>query len=288
MVERMVADIEAGTFTLSRGRSPRMLVMAPTRELARQVEGEINNLARPHFLATAVFHGGASYSPQENALRAGIDILVATPGRLTDHLERGTLKLDNVRHVVLDEADEMLDMGFAKDIENILRRVDMGLSQTLLFSATTPSWIEQIARKYLKKPLRLDASSDGEARTATTVSHRALLVPENTQARVGLLEDVVTCELQRPTSKAIVFTQTKREADELCTGAAFRTLSTGVLHGDLSQMQRDVTIRNFKSGKFRVLIATDVRIPISICIHQPRPPSFHISSNLVVSFLMIK
>jgi ATP-dependent RNA helicase DDX21 len=258
MVERMVADIENGSFSLNRGRSPRMLVMAPTRELARQVEGEINALARPHFLSTTVFHGGAAYGPQESALRTGVDVLVATPGRLTDHLERGTLRLDNVRHVVLDEADEMLDMGFAKDIENILRRVNMDEAQTLLFSATTPTWIEQIARKYLKKPLRLDASSDGEARTATTVSHRAMKVPNNPTAKVSMLEDLVTCELQRSGSKAIIFTQTKREADELSNGPAFKTLSTGVLHGDLSQMQRDVTLRNFKSGKFRVLVATDV------------------------------
>jgi ATP-dependent RNA helicase DDX21 len=264
----MAADIEQGSYALSRGRSPRMLVMVPTRELARQVEAEINELARPHFLATAAFYGGSSYLPQEQALRTGIDILVATPGRLTDHMERGSLKLNNVKHVVLDEADEMLDMGFAKDIENILRRVDMDKSQTLMFSATTPDWIEQIARKYLKKPLRLDASDDGGARTATTVSHRALLVPGNMQARVSLLEDVVTLELQRPQSKAIVFTQTKREADELCTGAAFRTLSTGVLHGDLSQAQRDTTIRNFKSGKFRVLVATDVRTTFFSPDHQ--------------------
>jgi ATP-dependent RNA helicase DDX21 len=99
----------------------------------------------------------------------GIDVLVATPGRIMDHLERGTLKLSNVRHVVLDEADEMLDMGFSKDIEQILGFVDMSKSQCVMFSATTPDWIEQLARQYLKNPLRLDASNDGESRTATTV-----------------------------------------------------------------------------------------------------------------------
>lgn len=124
-----------------------------------------------------------------------------------DHLDRGNLDLLSVRHVVLDEADEMLDMGFGKDIEQILSGVDMAKSQTLLFSATTPDWIVSISRQYLKNPVKLDSSSDGEARTATTVSHRALLVPTDLNLRSTLLEDVVTIELARPNSKAIVFTQ---------------------------------------------------------------------------------
>ena len=258
IVERMAKDVEDGVHELRRGRGPRLLVMAPTRELARQVNDELTQLARPHRLFTAVFHGGSAYGPQEGALRNGIDILVATPGRIMDHLDRGNLRLDGVKHIVLDEADEMLDMGFAKDIEHIVDFVDIENAQMCLFSATTPSWIMSMAKKWLKDPLRLDAVGNNQQRTATTVAHKALLVPSDYGLRANLLEDVITVELKNPDAKAIVFTQTKRDADELATGSAFRVLSTGVLHGDLTQKQRDVTLNNFKRGKFRVLVATDV------------------------------
>eukprot|EP00617_Octactis_speculum_P026299 CAMPEP_0185754902 /NCGR_PEP_ID=MMETSP1174-20130828/13474_1 /TAXON_ID=35687 /ORGANISM="Dictyocha speculum, Strain CCMP1381" /LENGTH=723 /DNA_ID=CAMNT_0028433291 /DNA_START=95 /DNA_END=2262 /DNA_ORIENTATION=- len=253
----IVEAIAASGRELDRGRAPRLLVMAPTRELARQVAAELGTLGRAYRFSVAVFHGGAPYGPQEGSLRNGIDILVATPGRILDHLNRGGLKLDDVRHVVLDEADEMLDMGFSKDIEEVLSFVDMDAAQTLLFSATTPSWIQRISAQYMTDPLRLDAVGANEQRTATTVAHKAMLVPDNDEVRMSLLEDVITVEAGVE-SKTIVFTQTKREADELSSGSAFRVLSAGVLHGDLSQKQRDVTLAQFKSGKFKVLVATDV------------------------------
>ncbi|CAM9833096.1 unnamed protein product, partial [Choristocarpus tenellus] len=140
-----------------RGRSPRFLVVCPTRELARQVYEELATLSRPHGLRAEVFHGGVSYLPQENALRSGLDVLVATPGRVIDHLQRGTLTLNDVRHAVLDEADEMLNMGFAEDIENIFSYINVQDCQVLLFSATVPSWVKNISRQYTDNPLTVDA-----------------------------------------------------------------------------------------------------------------------------------
>ena len=257
VIEKLAAEAAAAEQPLARRRPPRMIVMAPTRELARQVENELALIARPHRLNTAVFHGGAPYGPQEGALRNGLDILVATPGRIIDHLERGGLDLSQVMHVVLDEADEMLDMGFAKDIERILNYCDMDAAQTMLFSATTPPWIKEISSKFMTDPLMIDAVGRNEQRTATTVQHKAMMVPENDQVRMGLLEDVITVEAGVD-AKCIVFTQTKREADELVAGSSFRVMSAGVLHGDLTQKQRDVTLENFKRGKFKILVATDV------------------------------
>jgi ATP-dependent RNA helicase DDX21 len=123
--------------------------LAPTRELSRQVHEELAALAKPLKLSSAVFHGGVAFGPQERDCNDGLDFLVATPGRAIDHIERGILDLSGVKHVVLDEADEMLDMGFQKDIEHILSHIDMKSAQTLLFSATTPSWINSIASRFL-------------------------------------------------------------------------------------------------------------------------------------------
>jgi len=155
-----------------------VLVMCHTRELAYQIKGEYDRFAKylPGVKAEVIY-GGVPEREHTALLASNCPhIVVATPGRIMDHLKRGTLSLGNIRHVVLDEADEMLDMGFSKDIEEILGFVDMEKSQCVLFSATTPTWIERLAKQYLKNPLRLDASNDGESRTATTVSRRRCLV----------------------------------------------------------------------------------------------------------------
>jgi ATP-dependent RNA helicase DDX21 len=264
----------SGLDTTIRGRGPSFLIVCPTRELVQQVAAELAQLAKPQRLAVEAFYGGSPYPPQERALRSGLDILVATPGRLLDHLSRGSLKLNNVKHVVLDEADEMLNMGFADDIEEVFTYVDVPSCQVMLFSATVPEWVQKIAGKYLKDPLHVDAVGNQDTRLATTVTHLAIETPSRHRAHI--LEDVIA--VHGKGSAAIVFTQTKKECDELAGGNAFSTLTSQVLHGDIGQKQREVTIGQFRKGAFQVLVATDVAargIDISHIdlVVQYRPPS---------------
>lgn len=278
---------------MRKGRLVSMVVLCPTRELARQVQEELAEVARPLGLFTEVFHGGVSYDPQSRALRNGLDIMVGTPGRVIDHLKRGNLDLSECNVVVLDEADEMLNMGFAEDVETILDGVGSRndeKTQCLLFSATTPSWVKNIGRKYQDNVLSIDATAgqDG-ARTATTVRHLAIQLPPGRDGKMSILEDIIAVEIskdkaddaeilnnpiaaaaaekkrktnsamqQKIFGKTIVFTQTKREADELVSGGIFKSLTAQALHGDIGQKQRDATLAAFRAGAFNVLVATDV------------------------------
>mmetsp|Transcript_3713 Transcript_3713/g.7094 ORF Transcript_3713/g.7094 Transcript_3713/m.7094 type:complete len:821 (+) Transcript_3713:422-2884(+) len=283
-----------------KGRKVSMITLCPTRELARQVEDEISQIAKPLGLFTTVFHGGVSYDPQARDLRNGVDILIGTPGRIMDHIERGNLDLSECDIVVLDEADEMLNMGFAEDVEFILDGVGSSnneKTQCLLFSATTPSWVKDIGRNYQSNVLSIDATTDNEARTATTVRHMAIQVPPGPDAKKAILEDIIAVEIskdmddiaigdgegdddlhdnpiaaavaaakkkgnsamqQKIFGKTIVFTETKRDADELVSGGVFKSLTAQALHGDVGQKQRDATLNAFRAGAFNVLVATDV------------------------------
>eukprot|EP00977_Amphora_coffeiformis_P008800 scaffold1992_cov187-Amphora_coffeaeformis.AAC.18 len=286
---------------LARGRKVGMLILCPTRELARQVQEELDQVARPLGLFTEVFHGGVSYEPQSRALRSGLDILVGTPGRVIDHIERGNLNLSECETVVLDEADEMLNMGFAEDVEVILEGVgsaNQRKTQCLLFSATTPPWVKEIGKKYQDNVLAIDATGEtGGARVATTVRHLAVQVPPGVESKRAALEDIIAVEIskdveidikaqddaaralennpiaaaaalnkaktnqamqQKIFGKTIVFTETKREADELVSGGVFKSLTAQALHGDVGQKQRDATLNAFRAGAFNVLVATDV------------------------------
>eukprot|EP00520_Triparma_pacifica_P009176 CAMPEP_0118644434 /NCGR_PEP_ID=MMETSP0785-20121206/6946_1 /TAXON_ID=91992 /ORGANISM="Bolidomonas pacifica, Strain CCMP 1866" /LENGTH=763 /DNA_ID=CAMNT_0006536211 /DNA_START=168 /DNA_END=2459 /DNA_ORIENTATION=+ len=310
-----------------RGRKPSMIVLAPTRELARQVAEELTEIGKPLNLDVALFHGGVSYDPQTRALRAGIDVLVATPGRVIDHLDRGNLDLSEVNVAVLDEADEMLNLGFANDVERVMEDCGSANSnkpQVLLFSATTPSWVTDIANDYQENSLKIDATTkeDGGrgARTATTVRHLAIQIPPSRDERASMLEDIIAVEIskdadlstiannkpvdplfndtfvntialdaikakqassgamqQKIFGKTIVFTQTKRDADELVSGGVFKSLTAQALHGDVAQKQRDATLSAFRAGAFNVLVATDVAargidIPEVDLVIQYEPP----------------
>lgn len=257
---------------LTRGRPVSMLVLCPTRELARQVQEELAAVARPLGLYTDVFHGGVSYDPQSRALRQGLDILVGTPGRIIDHIERGNLRLSECDIVVLDEADEMLNMGFADDVEVILDGLGEDNDkkpQCLLFSATTPPWVKDIGKKYQEDVIAIDATgNDGGSRVATTVRHMAVQVPPGPGSKKSILEDIIAIEIskdmkavgeesddesdddepvneiaaaaaarknkgnnamqQKIFGKTIVFTETKREADELVSGGVFKSLTAQV------------------------------------------------------------
>lgn len=254
---------------MRKGRPVSMIVLCPTRELARQVQQELSMVARPLGLFVDVFHGGVSYDGQTRNLRNGIDILVGTPGRVIDHIQRGNLKLSACEIAVLDEADEMLNMGFAEDVEVILENVgseNEGKTQCLLFSATTPPWVKEIGRQYQEDVISIDSTSKLEgARTATTVRHTAIQVPPGPDSKKAILEDIIAVEIskdadlkaavakvdehhdnpiaaaaiaekekgnsamqQKIFGKTIVFTQTKREADDLVSGGVFKSLTAQV------------------------------------------------------------
>jgi len=230
--------------------STRALVVTPTRELAAQITAELTSLARFTPIRAATIYGGVGMAPQEKALRRGVDVIVATPGRLLDHLSRPYGNLDAVEFVVLDEADRMLDMGFLPDIKRILGRVPTR-RQTLLFSATIPSEIADLARRMQNDPVRVDlapvsAPASGITQTVYTVSQG-----DKTGLLVSLLE---TGKVQ----DALVFTRTRRRADRLAKQLVKQGLGAERIHGGRSQAQRTKALAAFRSGRLRVLVATDV------------------------------
>ncbi|GEM44910.1 DEAD/DEAH box helicase [Deinococcus cellulosilyticus] len=231
------------------GRAPRALVLAPTRELAKQIAEEFNQSA-PHLSITTIY-GGSSYVLQEKALTRGVDIVVGTPGRIIDHLERKTLLLDEVQFAVLDEADEMLNVGFAEAVETILRHAPED-RQTLLFSATLTPSVIRLARAYMRNPVTVDLIGEDAPKAAQTVKHLAVKVG---RSRTRVLVDLLS--VYNP-ERAIVFTRTKREADELALELIGRGIEAEGLHGDLAQAQRERALAAFRSGRTRVLVATDV------------------------------
>jgi len=233
------------------GRAPRAIVLAPTRELAKQVAAEFEQSAA--HLSILTVYGGAAYSPQEKALQRGVDVVVGTPGRVIDHIERRNLDLTQVQIVILDEADEMLSVGFADAIETILSTVPED-RQTMLFSATLTDGVQRIARKYQRDPAVVDLVGEGRgaSQAAQTVEHIAIKVG---RVRTRVLADLLT--VYNP-ERAIVFTRTKREADELAIELIHRGIEAEALHGDLAQSQRERALGAFRAGRVRVLVATDV------------------------------
>lgn len=258
-----------------RARLPRAIVVAPTRELAKQVADEFSKSGVG--LTTVTVYGGAAYGPQENALRRGVDVVVGTPGRLIDHLERGNLDLSAVQFAVLDEADEMLSVGFADAIETILQKTPEE-RQTMLFSATLNNDIKRLSRNYLKDPLVVDMVGEGKSQAAQTVEHLKVKVG---RSRTRVLADLLT--VYNP-EKAIVFTRTKREADELANELIHRGLESEALHGDLAQTQRERALGAFRSGRVGVLVATDVaargldipEVDLVVQYHLPQDPESYV------------
>ncbi|HWG85000.1 MAG TPA: DEAD/DEAH box helicase [Deinococcales bacterium] len=233
-----------------RGRAPRALILAPTRELAKQTAAEIETSA-PH-LATTVIYGGSAYGPQERDLKRGVDILVGTPGRVIDHLDRGNLNLSEVQVAVLDEADEMLSMGFSEAVERILQETPKE-RQTMLFSATIPHWVKRLADNYQREPVVVDLVGRDSAVQASTTRHIAIRVTPATRTRT--LADLLT--VLNP-ERAIVFTRTKADSDELALELVHRGIEADAIHGDLAQTQRERALGSFRAGRTRVLVATDV------------------------------
>jgi ATP-dependent RNA helicase RhlE len=229
----------------------RALVLAPTRELAQQIDQHRRELGRFLPLTGAAVYGGVGMEPQETAIRRGVDVLVATPGRLLDHLGRPYARLGGVEVLVLDEADRMLDMGFLPDIRRILKLLPAAGRQTLLFSATLPPAIIALARELLRDPVRIDV--ERPAAPAAGITHAAY--PVAAELKLPLLVAL----LRRPDVRsALVFTRTKHRANRLAEGLARHGVSADRIHGNRSQAQRTQALAGFKAGRTRVLVATDV------------------------------
>ncbi|MBE3562552.1 MAG: DEAD/DEAH box helicase [Hydrogenibacillus schlegelii] len=226
------------------------LVLTPTRELAIQVSGEIRRIAKYKKVKALPVYGGQSIGHQIRALRLGVHVVIGTPGRLIDHIERGTLKLDGVRILVLDEADEMLDMGFIEDIERILKALPTE-RQTLLFSATMPEEIRRLAARYMKHPETVKVTRE----TVTAPSIEQVYYKVLEKNKVDALCRILDTE---ETELGIIFCRTKKGVDELTEQLQARGYLVDALHGDLSQAQRDKVMADFRNGRIEYLIATDV------------------------------
>ncbi|MBD0372865.1 MAG: DEAD/DEAH box helicase [Pyrinomonadaceae bacterium] len=230
----------------------RVLILAPTRELALQIEASYHELAPKKSPRCVVIMGGASMERQRDALRRGAAVVIATPGRLLDHIERRSVDLSHVEVLVLDEADRMLDMGFWPSIRRVLEHLPSA-RQTLLFSATMSPAIEEIARKTMRQPKLVEVSPRGRA--ATTVEQKAYTVAlsSKTALLLNLLEDERD-EFER----VLVFTRTRRGAERLSHILRAREHKVNRIHADRTQPQREAALRDFRAGSTRVLVATDI------------------------------
>ena len=231
-------------------RQVQALILCPTRELAIQVAEALHKYGRHKEVDTMPIYGGQPYERQFRGLQRGIQIVVGTPGRVMDHMRRGTLKLDGLKFFVLDEADEMLDMGFIEDIEWVLEHAPTE-RQTALFSATMPPRIVDLAQRYLRDPKRVSVA--GKEMTVSATNQTAYEVPRS--RKLDALTRILDAETP---SSALIFCRTKHGVDELGESLMARGYAVETLHGDLSQVQRDRVMRKFRSGQADLLIATDV------------------------------
>ncbi|KAM5321523.1 ATP-dependent RNA helicase DDX50 isoform 2-T2 [Glossophaga mutica] len=272
LIERLQRNQE----TIKKSRSPKVLVLAPTRELANQVAKDFKDITRK--LSVACFYGGTSYQSQINHIRNGIDILVGTPGRIKDHLQSGRLDLSKLRHVVLDEVDQMLDLGFADQVEDIIHESYKTDSednpQTLLFSATCPQWVYKVAKKYMKSRYeQVDLVGKMTQKAATTVEHLAIQC--HWSQRPAVIGDVLQV-YSGSEGRAIIFCETKKNVTEMAMNPHIKQ-NAQCLHGDIAQSQREITLKGFREGSFKVLVATNVAargldIPEVDLVIQSSPP----------------
>jgi ATP-dependent RNA helicase RhlE len=231
-------------------RTTRALVLTPTRELAAQIVEDLNALAVHTPVTCAAIYGGVGMGPQEHALRSGVDVIVATPGRLLDHLRAPYAKLGGLEYLVLDEADRMLDMGFLPDVRRILRQIP-AKRQTLFFSATMPPPIATLASEMLKHPAIINLQR--QSAPATGIAQAVYPVPQ--ELKSALLVELLKRDILR---EALVFTRTKHRANRVADHLVKHRINAARIHGNRSQAQRTEALAGFKSGKYRVLVATDI------------------------------
>jgi ATP-dependent RNA helicase RhlE len=228
----------------------RALVLTPTRELAAQILAHLEELAVHSPVTGAAIFGGTGMSPQEHALRSGVDVVIATPGRLLDHMTRPYTRLQGLEVLVLDETDRMLDMGFLPDIRRILKALP-SKRQTLLFSATIPTEIARIGRELMRDPVTINM----ERKSKPAIGIRQAVYPVARDLKASLLKELLA---QNLVADAIVFTRTKHRADRLASFLEKSGVRAGRIHGNRSQSQRTAALEGFKAGRHRVLVATDI------------------------------
>ncbi|HEY4707170.1 MAG TPA: DEAD/DEAH box helicase, partial [Thermodesulfobacteriota bacterium] len=226
------------------------IILAPTRELAIQAAEEMNKLGQFKRVHALPVYGGTSIERQIKALAKGVHVVVGTPGRVLDHIERKTLKLKDVRIVVLDEADEMLDMGFIEDITRILKETPDD-RQTLLFSATMPEEVLRISKRYMKTPERIRIAAD----TLTAAKISQIVYEVRNSDKVDALSRLIDYDAD---GTFLVFCHTKREVDEVTSHLKLRGYSADAMHGDYTQAQRETVLKKFRGSKIDILVATDV------------------------------
>jgi ATP-dependent RNA helicase DDX21 len=287
IVEKMKKESVDGSGSHSpKGKKPRVVVVTPTRELARQVWSEFEAVA-PTYSCLCIY-GGVSYESQEDGLRKGLDIVVGTPGRMMDHLNRGNLNLSDVKYLIMDEADHMLDIGFAEDMEALLKTLIQNKAaahqamtkaverdfQVLLFSATLPDWIWKVVGNYLRSDkIVIDLIGEQKLKASETVRHLAIQC-SYTMRRHTIVDVILVYSGHH--GRTILFAETKNEVNELMLHLGNK-VDCQVLHGDIVQRQRETTLAGFREGKFRCLAATDVAargldIPEVDLVIQCQPP----------------
>src|SRR5579864_1193314 len=241
---------------LARGRAkarmPRSLILEPTRELAAQVAESFEKYGRYNKLSMALLIGGVSFDDQDKKLDRGVDVLIATPGRLLDHFERGKLMLTGVQILVIDEADRMLDMGFIPDVERIAKLTPF-TRQTLFYSATMPPEIQRLTDQFLHNPVQVEVARPATA--AATILQEVVEVPGNDWAKREALRRLVR---ENPVKNAIVFCNRKRDVDVVARSLKKHGFSVAALHGDLDQPVRTKTLESFRNDEIQLLVASDV------------------------------
>ena len=245
----MLTRLERGR---ARARMPRSLILEPTRELAAQVVNEFETLGAEHKLTVALLIGGVSFDEQDRKLDRGADVLIATPGRLLDHFERGKLLLTGVEIFVIDEADRMLDMGFIPDIERISKLIPPR-RQTLFFSATMPPEIKRLADNFLNNPERIEASRPSS--TVDTITQVLCKAPTDPKGKRAALRTIIAGQ---DLKNAIIFCNRKRDVAILHRSLLKHGLNAGALHGDMNQHERMATLEAFRKGEITLLAASDV------------------------------
>ena len=246
----MLTLLETGR---ARARMPRTLILEPTRELAAQVAENFEKYGKNHKLNIALLIGGVSFDEQDRKLERGADVLIATPGRLLDHCERGKLLMTGVEILVIDEADRMLDMGFIPDLERIAKIIPF-TRQTLFFSATMPAEIQKLADRFLQNPVRVEVAPPSS--TAKTVTQRLVASNGKDYEKRAILRDVINA--QDDLKNAIIFCNRKKDVADLFRSLDRHGFSVGALHGDMDQNSRTKMLQGFKDNKITLLVASDV------------------------------
>ena len=253
VIERVIAPNDAEWESFEHKGMPQVLIVVPTRELCTQVTRDIEELASNRGIRTLAVYGGRAFEPQIEALQAGIEIVVGTPGRLLDLSRQGQLRLKQVSRLVLDEADEMLDLGFLPDVEKILANTPNRM-QTMLFSATMPGDIIALARRFMNQPIHI-RTQDSEDEGAVVTRIKQHVLRAHAMDKIEMLARILQADGRGPT---MVFCRTKRTCQKTAEDLIERGFKAAPIHGDLGQSAREKALSDFKAGKSDVLVATDV------------------------------